>query len=152
MWRKVSSNRVKWSKFRHIELTVKFSNSVVILCFMETSVSRIALSLEGLGKRGRERQQQRPVSISGLYPAETGNESSTRYQQISQPYTVYCIVFIRVEWYSTFCDFRKATHFCRSGIFLGVHFQKNGNPKCTERFFFIYSSVFKNQRIHSPLS
>ena len=72
---------------------------------METSVSRIALSLEGLGKRGRERQQQRPVSISGLYPAETGNESSTRYQQISQPYTVYCIVFIKLLGWSDIARF-----------------------------------------------
>ena len=31
----------------------------------------------------------------------------------------------RVEWFSTFCDFWKATRFCWSGIFLGGQFQKN---------------------------
>ena len=33
----------------------------------------------------------------------------------------------RVEWFSTFGDFQKLTHWCRSGLCLGVQFQKIGN-------------------------
>ena len=38
-------------------------------------------------------------------------------------YTVHCTVYSRVEWFSTFCDFRKATRFCRSGVFFLVQYQ-----------------------------
>ena len=31
---------------------------------------------------------------------------------------------IRVEWYSTFCDFRKRAHCCRSVTFVSVQFRK----------------------------
>ena len=34
-------------------------------------------------------------------------------------------VHYRVEWFTTFCDFRKWTHCCRQDIFLWVKFQKN---------------------------
>ena len=34
------------------------------------------------------------------------------------------VLYNRVEGFSTYFDFWKATHFCRSGIFLGVKFQK----------------------------
>ena len=37
-----------------------------------------------------------------------------------------CVQHTRVEWYSTFCDFRKRALCCRSGIFLWVQFQKIG--------------------------
>ena len=33
---------------------------------------------------------------------------------------------VKVEWFSPFCDFRKATRFCQSAIFLGGQFQKIG--------------------------
>ena len=38
----------------------------------------------------------------------------------------YCTVNSRVEWFTTFFDFRKWTHGCRSCIFLWVQFQKIG--------------------------
>ena len=41
-------------------------------------------------------------------------------------YSVH-IVYIRVEWFSTFYDFWKPIHFCSSGIFLGTQFPKIGN-------------------------
>ena len=31
---------------------------------------------------------------------------------------------VRVEWFTTFCDFRKGTYFCRSSLFLWIQFQK----------------------------
>ena len=42
------------------------------------------------------------------------------YQHFPPPW-----LYIRVEWFSTFCVFRKATRFCGSGIFLRGRFKKN---------------------------
>ena len=44
----------------------------------------------------------------------------------------------RVEGFTTFCDFRKWTHCCRSGIFLWVQLQKNRHilPGAQQSFYF----------------
>ena len=42
----------------------------------------------------------------------------------------------RVEWFSTFLVFRKATHFCWSGIFLGGQFQQIGKFRCAGQSFY----------------
>ena len=47
------------------------------------------------------------------------------YKKASWP--PYPPISNRVEWFRPFCNFRKETHFCRSGILLGVQFQKIGN-------------------------
>ena len=47
----------------------------------------------------------------------------------------------RVEWFSTFFDFRKATHFCRSCIFLRVQFQKICNFGSERGKVFIFQKI-----------
>ena len=58
------------------------------------------------------------------------------------------VQYIRVEWFSTFCDFRKATRFCWSGIYLEGQFQKI-SKFCCARPHRTHGKVFifkKNQR------
>ena len=38
-----------------------------------------------------------------------------------------CTLYNRVEWFNTFCNFRKATHFCQSALFLKVKFKRISN-------------------------
>ena len=51
------------------------------------------------------------------------NPSAVRFSTRCALHTVHS----RVEWFSIFSDFRKATHFCWLGIFLSVQIQKIGN-------------------------
>ena len=100
-----------------------------------------------------------PLNVSQVNPCgENTRCSSSRYYWLSfLPLDVSqvnpcgentrCSWIIRMEWFGTFFEFWKATHFCRSGIFWGVqclNFRKFSHAsKCRMNG---KAFIFKNHR------
>ena len=53
----------------------------------------------------------------------------------------YYVLYIRVAWFSTFCDLQNWIHSCRSGIFLGVQFKKQALGKLCQ---IVIGPLFRN--------
>ena len=51
------------------------------------------------------------------------------------------VLYIRVAWFSTFCDLQNWIHSCRSGIFLGVQFKKQALGKLCQ---IVIGPLFRN--------
>ena len=83
-----------------------------------------------------------------------GYEQSTyvRYTvfTIEESHSVLIWVHSRVEWFSTFLDFWKRTHFCWSGLFSGTQFQKN-QGWALRSFSSEHSVLFRSFKEHNVL-